>query len=129
MLNRVTIQGRFTDDPILRYTQSQKRVTSFALAVQADGNNDQADFIDCVAWENRAQFINEHFQKGQPAVIEGRLKTRLWTTEAGETRKATEVIVQNIYFAGYAPNPTQLPASGDFVDIEADDFQDNPFDP
>ena len=55
MLNHITIMGRLTRDPELRYTQSQTPVASFTLAVDRDfgsrdGGEKQTDFIDCVAW-------------------------------------------------------------------------------
>ena len=54
MLNHITIMGRLTRDPELRYTQSQTPVASFTLAVDRDlgsrdGGEKQTDFIDCVA--------------------------------------------------------------------------------
>lgn len=125
MLNFSAYQGRFCEDPILRYTRSQKRITAFALAVPRDGSEEGVDFIDCIAWENRAQFINEHFSKGQTAVVIGRTQTRTWKTEAGESRKAVELVISNIYFSGPAAGQNQEPASGGFV--SADDFKDNPF--
>ena len=59
MLNHITIMGRLTRDPELRYTQSQTPVASFTLAVDRDfgsrdGGEKQTDFIDCVAWPQTA---------------------------------------------------------------------------
>ena len=62
MLNHITIMGRLTRDPEIRYTQSQTPVTSFTLAVDRDfggrdGGEKQTDFIDCVAWRQTAEFV------------------------------------------------------------------------
>ena len=81
MLNHITIMGRLTRDPEVRMTQSQTQVASFTLAVDRDfggrdGGEKQADFIDCVAWRQTAEFVGKYFQKGRMAVVSGRLQSR-----------------------------------------------------
>ena len=103
MLNHITIMGRLTRDPELRYTQSQTPVASFTLAVDRDfgsrdGGEKQTDFIDCVAWRSTAEFVNKYFQKGSMAVVSGRLQIRDWTDREGGKRRSAEVVVDNIYF-------------------------------
>ena len=103
MLNHITIMGRLTRDPELRYTQSQTPVASFTLAVDRDfgsrdGGEKQTDFIDCVAWRSTAEFVNKYFQKGSMAVVSGRLQIRDWTDRDGGKRRNAEVVVENIYF-------------------------------
>lgn len=103
MLNHITIMGRLTRDPELRYTQSQTPVASFTLAVDRDfgsrdGGDRQTDFIDCVAWRQTAEFVNKYFQKGSMAVVSGRLQIRDWTDREGGKRRSAEVVVDNIYF-------------------------------
>ena len=103
MLNHITIMGRLTRDPELRYTQSQTPVASFTLAVDRDfGGRDsgekQTDFIDCVAWRSTAEFVSKYFAKGSMAVVSGRLQIRDWTDREGGKRRSAEVVVDNIYF-------------------------------
>lgn len=103
MLNHITIMGRLTRDPELRYTQSQTPVASFTLAVDRDygsrdGGEKQTDFIDCVAWRSTAEFVSKYFQKGSMAVVSGRLQIRDWTDREGGKRRSAEVVVDNIYF-------------------------------
>ena len=92
MLNHITIMGRLTRDPELKYTQSQTPVTGFTLAVDRDfggrdGGEKQTDFIDCVAWRQTAEFISKYFAKGSMAVVSGRLQIRDWTDrEGGDVR-------------------------------------------
>ena len=103
MLNHITLQGRLTRDPELRYTQSQMPVVSFSLAVERDfGSREerQTDFIDCVAWRNTAEFVSKYFQKGSMAIVSGRLQIRDWTDREGGKRRSAEVVVDNIYFGG-----------------------------
>ena len=103
MLNHITIMGRLTRDPELRYTQSQTPVASFTLAVDRDfgsrdGGEKQTDFIDCVAWRQTAEFVSKYFMKGSMAVISGRLQIRDWTDRDGGKRRSAEVVVDNMYF-------------------------------
>lgn len=103
MLNHITIMGRLTRDPELRYTQSQIPVASFTLAVDRDfgsrdGGDRQTDFIDCVAWRQTAEFVSKYFTKGRMAVVSGRLQSRKWETKEGDKRTSWEVVADNIYF-------------------------------
>ena len=103
MLNHITIMGRLTRDPELRYTQSQTPVASFTLAVDRDfggrdGGEKQTDFIDCVAWRQTAEFGSKYFAKGSMAIVSGRLQIRDWTDRDGGKRRSAEVVVDNIYF-------------------------------
>ena len=103
MLNHITIMGRLTRDPELRYTQSQTPVASFTLAVDRDfgsrdGGEKQTDFIDCVAWRSTAEFVSKYFTKGSMAVVSGRLQIRDWTDRDGGKRRSAEVVVDNMYF-------------------------------
>ena len=103
MLNHITIMGRLTRDPELRYTQSQTPVASFTLAVDRDfgsrdGGEKQTDFIDCVAWRQTAEFVSKYFAKGRMAVVEGRLQIRDWTDKDGGKRRSAEVVADNVYF-------------------------------
>ena len=103
MLNHITIMGRLTRDPELRYTQSQTPVASFTLAVDRDfggrdGGEKQTYFIDCVAWRQTAEFVSKYFTKGRMAVVSGRLQIRDWTDREGGKRRSAEVVVDNVYF-------------------------------
>jgi len=103
MLNHITIMGRLTRDPELRYTQSQTPVASFTLAVDRDfsgrdGGEKQTDFIDCVAWRSTAEFVSKYFKKGSMAVASGRLQLRDWTDRDGGKRRSAEVVAENVYF-------------------------------
>ena len=115
MLNHITIMGRLTRDPELRYTPSQTTVTSFTIAVDRDytnrdTNERQTDFIDCVAWRS-AEFVSKYFQKGSMAVVSGRLQIRDWTDRDGNKRRSAEVNVDNIYFGESKRRENDAPAS------------------
>lgn len=101
MLNCIVIHGRLTRDASLKNTNGGSIVTSFSIACDRFSNgNKTTDFFDVVAWNNTATFISNHFKKGDNIIITGRLQTRSWTTETGENRKTTEILVLNVEFAG-----------------------------
>lgn len=104
MLNHCVLMGRLTRDVDLRHTQSDVPVASFTLAVYRDfggkGEEKQTDFIDCVAWRHTGEFAAKYFQKGSMAAVSGRLQVRDYTDKDGNKRRKSEVLVDNIYFAG-----------------------------
>jgi len=104
MLNHITLMGRLTRDPELRYTPSGTAVASFSLAVERDfasreGGERQTDFIDIVAWRNTAEFVSKYFVKGQLTAVSGRLQIRDWQDKEGNKRRSAEVVADNVYFA------------------------------
>jgi single-strand DNA-binding protein len=102
-MNKVELLGRLTKDPEIRYTQnSNTMVASFTLAVNrrfAKEGEQQADFINCVAWSKTAEFVNKYFKKGQQVAVVGRIQTRNWEDDNGQKHYATEVIAEEVYFA------------------------------
>ena len=95
MANLVILLGRMTRDPELRYTSGGKAYTNFTLAVQK--TRDEAEFIDCVAWEKTAETIAEYFRKGNRILIQGRLSVSSYE-QNGEKRKSTKVQVFSFEF-------------------------------
>lgn len=127
-MNSVNLIGRFTRDPELRSTEKGTSVCSFSLAVQRSFKNNEgeyeADFINCVAWKNSAEFISKYFKKGQQIGVQGELQTRKWSDDEGKTRYATEVIVRNTTFVGKSENGNAALNSSeeDFGDLPAPDM-------
>lgn len=103
IINKVVLIGRLTKDPETRFTQTNNvQVTSFTLAVNrrfAKQGEQQADFINCVAWNKTAEFVSKYFRKGQQVAVVGRIQTRTYTDNNNQTRYITEVIAEEVYFA------------------------------
>ena len=100
-LNKVILVGRMTADPELKQTQSGKSVTSFTVAVNRRFQKDTeqtADFINCVAWKQTAEFLVNHFRKGSSICVVGSIQTRSFTAQNGEKRRATEVVADEVRF-------------------------------
>lgn len=122
MLNNITLIGRIVRDPENRKTTSGKSVTSFTLAVERDARTNGekvTDFIDCVAWNNTADFVAKYFTKGRMAVVRGRLQIRTWKDQDGTNRKAAEVIAESVYFGD--SKPAGESPSSDFPVIDSDE--------
>jgi single-strand DNA-binding protein len=103
-MNKFIGLGRLTKDPELRSTQSGLKITSFTLAINRnfknkDGNYD-ADFLNCQAFKNTAEFIEKYFKKGSMMAITARAQTRNYDDNDGKKRFVTEFIVEEVYFAG-----------------------------
>ena len=96
-LNNITLMGRLTKDPELRFTQAGKPVASFTLAVDRDYQKDEVDFIPIVSWNKTAEFVNSYLGKGLMATVKGRLQNRKWTDKNGVDRIISEVIAENVY--------------------------------
>ena len=94
-MNLVILSGRMARDPELRYTSGGKAYTTFTLAVQK--TKDEAEFIDCVAWEKTAENIAEYFRKGNRILIQGRLNVSSYE-QNGEKRKSVKVQAFNFEF-------------------------------
>lgn len=99
--NKVILIGHLTADPELRHTAAGRSVTSFSIGVNRRFSKEaeqNVDFINCVAWEQRADFITRYFKKGVPILVCGQIQNRSWTDNQGQKRYATEVIVDDATF-------------------------------
>ena len=102
-MNHVTLIGRLTKDPEVRYTQSGTPVGTFTLAVDRRVQKDkpkEADFIPCVVWGKTADVVGNWCKKGKQVGIEGRIQVRSYDAKDGSKRYVTEVIVSNLELLG-----------------------------
>lgn len=112
MLNKAILVGRLTKDPEIRSTASGISVCSFTVAINRrfvkQGEERQADFINCVAFRHTADFISRYFVKGSMISIDGSIQTRTWDDNEGKRHWVTEVIVNDAGFIGSkSDNPAQ----------------------
>ncbi|MBQ4096505.1 MAG: single-stranded DNA-binding protein [Oscillospiraceae bacterium] len=103
MLNRVILMGRITRDLDLRQTQGGTSVLSFTVAVDRapakQGGERQTDFINCVAFGQRAEFISRYFGKGRMIAIEGSIRTGSYDRD-GQKHYTTDIWVDSASFTG-----------------------------
>lgn len=126
MLNKIIFQGRFCENPELKQTQSGVSVSSFTLAVDRDFKNQsgerETDFILVVAWKSVAEFIVNHFSRGDMAIVSGRLQSRRWEDREGNKRTAIEIVAENVYFCG--PKKSQQEKNFNQLEDAVDKFQE-----
>ena len=121
--NKVILVGNMTADPELKQTTAGTSVCSFSIAVnrrftKAEQGQQTVDFINIVAWSQRAEFVSRYFKKGNPILVCGQLQTRTWTDNQGQKRYATEVIADEVTFVGPA-NANGAPMAGGSYTPEA----------
>lgn len=104
-MNKVQIIGRLTKDVEIRYTNTQKAVVQFTVAVDRKLSKEKkaqaeqtADFINCVAWNGSAEFLNKYAGKGTKVGVVGHLATRSYDGKNGKVY-LTEVIVEELEIA------------------------------
>ena len=101
-MNQVQLVGNLARDPDYRTLQSGIACCQFTVACQRKFKNQsgayEADFINCVAWRERADFVHKYFLKGQKIGLTGTLQVRSYDAQDGTKRYVTEVIVENVEF-------------------------------
>ena len=119
-MNKCQIIGRTTAEIQTKYTNSNKAVSTFTLAVDRYPN--ETDYIPCVAWEKRAETLAQYVKKGDRLAIAGRIQVRQYETQQGEKRTITEVIVEDFDLIqpkreeqGTRQNPKAVDSFDDFV--------------
>lgn len=126
-LNKVILGGRLTADIELKQTQSGVSTTTFTIAVnrKTSGTQEQqADFITCVAWRNTAEFISRYFKKGSSICIAGEILTRNWQDKDGNKRYATEVLANEAFFVDGKGESQATPGAPKFAPTAAPKFEE-----
>ena len=116
-MNNIILIGRITKDPELKYTNNGKGNVRFTLAVPR--NKDEADFINCVAWEKTAENIAEYFKKGSQIAVQGSIRTGSYEKD-GRTIYTTDVWVYKFDFLG-SSNQNNNKENRNNYDKEEDD--------
>ena len=103
-MNKVILMGRLTRDVEMRQTPNGVSLARFSIAVNrrfaGKDAQQQADFINCVAWRQTGEFIARYFQKGSMIAVVGSIQSRSWDGNDGKKQYATEVVVDEAYFTG-----------------------------
>lgn len=100
MLNKAILIGRITKEPELKSTPQGTSVLSFNIACQRNFKQDgeyKSDFINCVAWREKAEFISKYFGKGDLISVDGMIQTRSYESD-GKKVYVTEVIAHEVGF-------------------------------
>ena len=104
-MNKVILMGRLTRDPDVRYSQGEQStaVARYTIAVdrrfKRDGDQQTADFINCVAFGRQGEFAEKYFRKGIKIAITGRIQTGSYTNKDGQRVYTTDVVIEEQEFA------------------------------
>jgi single-strand DNA-binding protein len=120
-MNKVFLVGRLTRDPELRYTGSNLATMRCAIAVDRqfvrEGEERGADFINIVAFGNRAETMSKYLTKGSQIAVDGRIQTGSYDGADGKKVYTTDVIVENFQFLDSKGSRNM-----DNVDVPTDDI-------
>ena len=101
-INKAIIIGRLGADPEVRYTPAGSTVSNFNVATNnawkdKDGNKkEDTTWHRIVAWNKLAEIVKEYVKKGHRVYVEGRITTRSWEDQNGQTRYTTEIVANQI---------------------------------
>lgn len=108
-MNKVILCGRLTKDPEVRYTQGENSmaIARYTLAVDRrgrrgngqDGQEQTADFIQCVAFGKAGEFAEKYLRQGTKMMVTGRIQTGSYTNKEGQKVYTTDVIIEEQEFA------------------------------
>ena len=148
-MNKVILMGRLTRDAEVRYSQgdASTAVARFSLAVdrrfKRDGDEQSADFINCVAFGRTGEFMERFGRKGTKFLVEGRIQTGSYTNKDGQRVYTTDVVVEQVEFAesksaaqsnggGFTPmdnrpTPGAVPSGDGFMNIPDGIDEELPF--
>ena len=130
--NKVILMGNLAQDPELKTTAAGKQVTNFTIACNRtwagpEGqDSSEVSFIDCEIWGKSAKTVSDHFFKGRPIFVEGRLKQETWTNKETQKKQSRlRVVVEQFNFIDSKKSSEAIPAVagntvGDMTDADFD---------
>jgi single-strand DNA-binding protein len=117
-MNKAILMGRLGRDPELKRTQAGGAVVSVSLATnerekQGDAWVDVTEWHYIVAFGRTAELMAERCRKGDPVLVDGRMKTRKWQGQDGTERQRTEVVASDVRFLAKMPSERgEMPSGG-----------------
>ena len=123
-MNKTISMGNFTDEPIIRTTATGKKVAEFTLALNRV--KEGADFPHFIAWEKKAEFVENYCHKGMKVLVEGRIQTGSYEKD-GRKVYTTDIICENIEFCEKKKTEEPPRENNDFMSIPDDIGEELPF--
>ena len=125
-MNKVVLVGRLTKDPELRYAAGSGVATCRITVAVNRMKKDEADFINCVAFNKTAETIAQYLTKGRQIAIAGRIQTDSYTAQDGTKRYTTDVVVETFEFidsnSGNRNNTSNSSMDDDFTPVDDGDM-------
>ena len=98
-MNKALILGRITKELEVKYSKDNMPILKFTVAVNRIKKG-EADFINCLAFKERAENIAKYFSKGSMIAIEGKILTGSYDNDKGQKVYTTEILVDAFHFTG-----------------------------
>jgi single-strand DNA-binding protein len=133
LINATFIIGRLVADPSdLKYTPNGVAVNEFTVAVdrRKSGEDKQADFFNCVAWRQSAEYLANYGAKGRLVAIQGRLQQEKWVQQDGSKRSKVVIVCENVSLIDKPKQDSDTPSGRDLADAQGEDypeFEPDPF--
>ena len=99
-MNKVILMGNLTRDVEIKEYANNTTVARAGIAVNRPFKNKEVDFFNLVAFNKTAEFLSKYFAKGSKILVEGYLRTSNYTDKDGNKKTSTEIIIEQIEFAG-----------------------------
>src|SRR5579863_6415043 len=104
MSSKVTLNGRLTKDPELRFTNSGKAIAQFSVVTSRRYKDNQTQewtesdvsFWDITAFGDMAENICESLAKGSPVIVTGAMRQEVWTDKEDKERRAWRVLADDV---------------------------------
>lgn len=102
--NKVILVGNLTKDPELRYTPEGTALSKLRLAVNRKWRSREGEtkeetcFVNVTAFGRSAELVAKYLEKGNPVLVDGRLRSHRWENDKGEARTDIEVIMEGFQF-------------------------------
>lgn len=127
-MNKVILIGRLVKDPDLKFAAgSGMAICKFTMAVNRATKDKQADFINCIAFDKRAETIAQYVGKGHQFAVVGQLQTGSYTDKDGNKRYTTDIVVSEFDFI-QSKKDTKPPENKEqvqFTEFNPNDFQND----
>lgn len=109
-LNLVLIAGRVVREPEVRSTTTMRVVARFTIAhnrrykTKEGEPKEETTFVNVVAWDNQADYVQRYVRKGGPVLVEGRLRQDEWYDSAsGQKRSRLEIVARSVKPLDWGP--------------------------
>lgn len=126
MINKMTLQGRLTFDPILKESDSGTSYCKINVAwSERKGDKETKLFMNCITFNSTAAFVSKYFSKGKMIIVEGKLLTDEYTNKDGNKAYSTNLVVDSVHFCGEKASGNDNYNNSDSIEIKHD--EDLPF--
>ena len=132
-MNKIIVVGNLGKDPEMRYTPNGQAVTSFSVATNHRYNTSEGEQRDETEWFSvsvfgrQADACNQYLSKGQKVYVDGRIRSRSYQAQSGETRFVMEIRADQVRFLDRAAASDVYPSETDKSSAEGVEAEDLPF--